>query len=167
MFSCKFYGILKNMFSIEQLWGTVSRNRKMDTRFIKDKFHWNLIHLYLVIWRLVLLLTGSLEKRIENHDLSKYEEQVKMQIYDTLHDCVPFAQFKKREKHLWKCYFYPAIKSNTLTWVFFTFLKLHKWQQIAQSISYIWFVRWFLIDMQNESKMYIFIRLDKLEIVCV
>ena len=81
MFSCKFYGILKNMFSIEQLWGTVSRNRKMDTRFIKDKFHWNLIHLYLVIWRLVLLLTGSLEKSIENHDLSKYEEQVKMQIW--------------------------------------------------------------------------------------
>ena len=29
---------------------------------------------------------------------------------------VPFAQFKKREKHPWR--------SNTLPWVLFTFLKL-------------------------------------------
>ena len=28
-------------------------------------------------------------------------------------------------------------KSNTLPWVFFTFFKLHKWQQIAQNIAYV------------------------------
>ena len=32
-----------------------------------------------------------------------------------------------------ECYFYH--KSNTPSWVFFTFFKLHKWYQIAESIS--------------------------------
>ena len=47
--------------------------------------------------------------------------------------------FKKREKHLGgmsllgklQAYF---TKSNTPTWVFFTFLKMYKWYQIAQGI---------------------------------
>ena len=33
-----------------------------------------------------------------------------------------------------KAYNFP--KSNTPPWVFFTFLKLYKWHQIAQSITY-------------------------------
>ena len=28
-------------------------------------------------------------------------------------------------------------KSNTLPWLFFMFLKLHKWYQLAQRISYV------------------------------
>ena len=60
-----------------------------------------------------------------------------------------FAQFdtictiQKREKHPWRnatfgkerllaCNF---TKSNTPPWVFFTFLKLYKWYQIAQNIT--------------------------------
>ena len=72
-----------------------------------------------------------------------FRNSVNIGIYDPLHDMLPFVQFKKREKHggmllLVKlqakaCNF---TKSNTLPWVFFTFLKLHNWYQIAQSISY-------------------------------
>ena len=56
-----------------------------------------------------------------------------------MYDLVPFVQFKKREKHPWRsggglaCKF---TKSNTPPWVFFTFFKLLKWYQIAQSVSY-------------------------------
>ena len=53
------------------------------------------------------------------------------QIWDALHDLVPFAQFKKREKAE-ACNF---TKGNTPPWVFFTFLKLYKWYEIAQSIT--------------------------------
>ena len=35
--------------------------------------------------------------------------------------------FKKREKYPWG-----SVKINTPPWVFFTFLKLYKWYQIAQ-----------------------------------
>ena len=62
-----------------------------------------------------------------------------------LHDLVPFVKFKKREKHSWRsvnfrvklqakaCNF---TKINTPPWVFFTFLKLYKWYQIALRITY-------------------------------
>ena len=57
---------------------------------------------------------------------------------DTLRDLTTFAQFKKCEKHPWRsdtlsCRLQP--KSNTPSWMFFTFFKLHKWYQIIQSIS--------------------------------
>ena len=58
-------------------------------------------------------------------------------------DLVPFVQFKRREKHggvlfLVKlqasaCNF---TKSNNPPWVFFTFLKLCKWYQIAQRTTF-------------------------------
>ena len=64
-------------------------------------------------------------------------------IWDALHDFVPFAQFKKRENShegvlLLKlqnkaCNF---TKNNSPPWVFFTFFKLHKRYQITQSITY-------------------------------
>ena len=57
---------------------------------------------------------------------------------DALCNLVPFVQFKKCEKHPWRkaCYF---TKSSTPPWVFFTFLKLYKWYQIAQNIKYyVW-----------------------------
>ena len=35
-----------------------------------------------------------------------------------------------------ECYFYQKFtKSNTPPWVFFTFLKLYEWYQIAQNIT--------------------------------
>ena len=55
-------------------------------------------------------------------------------ICDPLRDLVPFVQFKKREKHPWR-------SANTPPWVFFRFLKLYKWYQIAQWITYTATVR--------------------------
>ena len=36
------------------------------------------------------------------------------------------------------CRLKPATKSNTPPWVFFTFFKLYKWYQIAQSDTFTW-----------------------------
>ena len=57
-----------------------------------------------------------------------------------LHDLVPFVQFEKREKHPWRSATSIKVagnftKSNTPPWVFFTFFKLYKWNQIAQNIT--------------------------------
>ena len=54
-----------------------------------------------------------------------------------------FHNLKKREKHTWKSVNFSKVaglgcnfnKSNTLSWVLFTFLKLCKWYQIAQRIT--------------------------------
>ena len=51
-------------------------------------------------------------------------------ICDTLHDLVPSAQFKKREKHPWRSDTFT--KSNTHLWVLLTFFKMYKWYQTAQ-----------------------------------
>ena len=59
-------------------------------------------------------------------------------ISDALRDLVPFVQFIKRKTHggmsllKFKTHF---TKSNTPPWVFFAFLKLYKWYQIAQCIT--------------------------------
>ena len=50
---------------------------------------------------------------------------------NALLDLVTFLQFRKREKHQWKT------NGITLPWVFFTFFKLYKWHQTAQSVSYV------------------------------
>ena len=47
---------------------------------------------------------------------------------------VQFAHFGKREKHPWQAC--NVINSNTPPWVFFNFLKLCEWYQIAQSVSH-------------------------------
>ena len=48
-------------------------------------------------------------------------------ICDALRDLVPWAQFKKREKHPWRSVTFSEAcnftKSNTPPWVFFTFLN--------------------------------------------
>ena len=54
-----------------------------------------------------------------------------MIICGAVRDLVSIVQFKKRKKHQWR-----STKSNTPPWVFFTFLKLYKWYQIAQNISF-------------------------------
>ena len=62
---------------------------------------------------------------------------------DALRDLVPFAQFKKREKHPWMSITFSKVagfyftKSNAPLWVFFTFFKLYKWYQIAHHIIHI------------------------------
>ena len=59
-----------------------------------------------------------------------------------LTDLVPFAQFKKREKHPWRSVTFSKVagfnfpKSNTPPWAFFTSFKLRKWYQIAQRTTY-------------------------------
>ena len=67
------------------------------------------------------------------------EHKREMAICGTLRNLVPFEQFKKRKKHPWRsinfieaCNF---TKINTSPWVFFTFLKLYKWYEIAQRIT--------------------------------
>ena len=57
-----------------------------------------------------------------------------LRISKALRDLVPFVQIEKRIKHPWKSAIFT--KSNTPPWEFFTFFKLYKWYQIAQSISY-------------------------------
>ena len=68
-----------------------------------------------------------------------------MNICGALHDLVPFAQFKKPEKHPWRSkintrawVFFTSnfTKINTPPWVFFMFFKLYKWYQIAQCTTY-------------------------------
>ena len=53
---------------------------------------------------------------------------------DVLPELVPCAQFKNVANTHGGVLF---TKSNTPAWVFFTFFKLYKWYQIAQSISYV------------------------------
>ena len=57
-------------------------------------------------------------------------------ICDALRDLTLFLQFKKREQHLWMCVTLVKLQAEA-PWVFFTFLKLYKWYQIAERISYI------------------------------
>ena len=82
-----------------------------------------------------------------NKSLTKWCEV----ICDALHDFVPFAQFKKREKHPWRSVTFSKFagqkpllknftKSNTPQWVFFTFFKLLKWYQIAQRITFFFYI---------------------------
>ena len=60
-----------------------------------------------------------------------------------LRDLIPFVQFRKREKHPWRSVTLSKVascnftKSNTPSWVFFTFFKLYKWYQITQIITYM------------------------------
>ena len=60
-------------------------------------------------------------------------------LLDAFRDLVPCAQFKKREKRSWTSVTFSKVagftKRNTDSRMFFTFLKLDKWQKIAQSVS--------------------------------
>ena len=56
-------------------------------------------------------------------------------ICDALHDLVSFVQFKKNMKNAYGGVLL-LVKSNTPLWAFFTFFKLYKWYQIAQSITF-------------------------------
>ena len=53
-------------------------------------------------------------------------------ICDALRDLIPFVQYKKREKHPWRSVAFSKVvvcdftKSNTLSWVFYTFCTLYK-----------------------------------------
>ena len=53
---------------------------------------------------------------------------------DVLRDLVPFVQFKKREKHLWRSVNFGLLKV-TLLHGCFSHLKLYRWYQIAQNIT--------------------------------
>ena len=70
---------------------------------------------------------------------------LQISICDALGNLVPFAQFRKRENthgevlclvklQTEACSF---TKRDTSPWVFFTFFKLNKWYQFAQSSTYI------------------------------
>ena len=74
-------------------------------------------------------------------------------ICGALRDSVPFVQFKKREKHSWRSVNFSKVagftKINTPLWVFFTFLKLYKWYQIAQRITYTTVLFWnFVVSVE-------------------
>ena len=82
-------------------------------------------------------------------------------IWNALHDFLPFAQINKRENtHGWvlllvklqaeACNF---TKSETPPWIFFTFLKLYKWNQIAQRITWSGFEVGFLSSHVSNSRL--------------
>ena len=60
--------------------------------------------------------------------------------FDALRNLVPSVQFKKREKHPRRSITHEGAcnftRINTPPWVFFTFLKLYKWYQIAQRTTF-------------------------------
>ena len=69
-------------------------------------------------------------------------------IWDALRDLVPFVQFKKREKHPWRCVVFSKVaacnftKSNTPPWVFSLFANCADGTK-SRKASYIKF--WHLI----------------------
>ena len=56
-------------------------------------------------------------------------------ICSALRDLVPSVQFKKREKQPLRSVSFSKV--DTPPWLFFTFLKLYKWYQIAQRTTYL------------------------------
>ena len=84
---------------------------------------------------------GTLTIVTPYHFYGKKFQQFNISLYKcgTLRNLVPYVQFKKREKQPRRCVTFSSTKvtksnkSNTLPWVFSTFLILHKWYQIAQS----------------------------------
>ena len=64
------------------------------------------------------------------HFLTLFFDSALKYICDALSNLVPFAQFKKREKHSWgsvTCSTGVGTKSITPPWVLFRFLKSYKW----------------------------------------
>ena len=65
-----------------------------------------------------------------------------------MRNSLPFVQFKKREKHPWKSNTFSEVARFSLqlcqkyysSMGVFTFFKLYKWYQLAQSFSYDTFV---------------------------
>ena len=59
-------------------------------------------------------------------------------ICNALRDLLSSVQFLKRKKHPWKNVTFSKVAGFSIipSWVVSTFLKLYKWYQIAQSISY-------------------------------
>ena len=71
----------------------------------------------------------------------QFEPRQNANTCDALRDLVPLVQFKKCEKHSWRSVNFTKVacnftKINTPPWVFFTFLKLYKWYQIAQRTTF-------------------------------
>ena len=64
----------------------------------------------------------------ENHNLDEDK-------CDALRDLVPFVQFKKCEKHLWRSVTFQAA-TLLKTILFHGSFKLYKWCQIAQHTTY-------------------------------
>ena len=64
----------------------------------------------------------------QNTQRVTFQGYFEQNLWNALRDLIPFAHFKKREKHTWKSVTF-SIKSNTPPLVFFTFLKLYKWYQ--------------------------------------
>ena len=84
-----------------------------------------------------LTIHWGLNKSLTLVTLDTFEILLQNQyIWDALRDLVPFAQFKKREKHTWRSITFSKVagqspKANTPPWFFFTFSKLYKWYQIT------------------------------------
>ena len=93
-----------------------------------------------------------------------------IEIWDALRNLVPFAQFKKPEKH--QCRRLLLVKlqakacnftnNNTLPWVLCTFFKLHKWYQIAERITYVEQGTLFW-NIQENTTYYLWIKIDSRE----
>ena len=74
--------------------------------------------------------------------------------WDALRDLVPFLQFKKNVKNTHGGELLWVTKINASPWVFFTFFKLRKWYQIAESITntYCWIMKTYWIKDSQWKK---------------
>ena len=87
------------------------------------------------IFIIKLLVVMSMKQYVEHCFVT--EKTIIGRICDALHDLVQFVQFKKREKYPRRNVTRPAtLRKLTPPWVFFRFLKLYKWYQVAQLITY-------------------------------
>ena len=85
-------------------------------------------------------------------------------------DLAPFVQFKRHEKKTWRSVTFSNVllkfsktllkvtyKSNISPWVFFTFFKLYKWHQFAQSVTIYHDFTLQNLNVQISDKLLIFI----------
>ena len=93
-----------------------------------------------VYWNIQGYSSGGYRRKGTRNNYSS--PRIWREIYDALRDLVLFVPFKKCRKHPWRSvnssnFNFNFTKSNNPPWVFFTFLKLYKWYQVAQSLLYV------------------------------
>ena len=80
------------------------------------------------------LLGGNRNVKNVKNWYENYSVIIKGIFWDTFCDLLPFAQFKKREKHSWKSVTFSTKRQSFMD--VFTMFKLYNWYQIGQSITF-------------------------------
>ena len=97
----------------------------------KHNMIWHFQYIETYIWISRRRLYGASQNKNPFYVISfNFFRVVHVSIWNALRDLVPFAQFKKREKHSRRSVSF--IKTNIPSWVFFKSFKFYKWYQIVQ-----------------------------------